>query len=41
MARLLAHAKGTYGGLRDWALGPGGVSPATVAALEQRLLEAG
>jgi hypothetical protein len=41
MARLLAHAKGKYGGLRDWALGRGGVPAATVAALERRLLEAG
>jgi protein tyrosine/serine phosphatase len=40
MARLLAHAQREYGGLRAWAL-RAGVSPSTVASLEQRLLEAG
>jgi protein tyrosine/serine phosphatase len=40
MARLLEHARERYGGLRGWAL-DAGVAPATVATLEQRLLEAG
>ncbi len=40
MERLLAHARGEYGGLRAWALGAG-VEASTVAALERRLLEAG
>jgi hypothetical protein len=40
MARLLAHAKREYGGLRDWAL-RACASPETVAALERRLLESG